>query len=175
MSNTFIADKNKIPIVQFALPMFIENVIRASLIGVDQLMLYAFSEKAVAAVSVVNQMVFFIQLIYIMVALDASINISQNLGAGNDEEAKHVGLASILLTGIFSIVLSLTIVFSASGILSLYPLEKEVHHYAWQFLVIYGGGSIFMALNIVESNILRAYGHTRAPMIINIIAFQENI
>jgi putative MATE family efflux protein len=170
MGNTCYSDKTKIPIVQFALPMFIENVIRASLISVDQFMLYGYSEKAVAAVSVVNQMAFFIQLIYTMVALGASINISQNLGAGNRQEAKLLGIASILLTGIFSILLSLIIVFSASSILGLYPLEKEVNHYAWQFLVIYGGGSIFMALNIVQSNILRAYGHTRDPMIVNVIA-----
>ncbi len=74
-------DKTKIPLTTLVLPMFIENAVRTSLLSVDQFMLYAFSEKAVAALSVVNQMSFFIQTIYMLVSMGASIHISQNLGA----------------------------------------------------------------------------------------------
>jgi putative MATE family efflux protein len=165
-----LADKTKIPISQLVLPMFIENVIRTSLLSVDQLMLYSYSEKAVAALGVVNQMTFFIQIIYMMVAIGTSIIISQNLGAGQKNEARFTGLASIFLISIFSIILSTIIVLSASPILNLYTLEPEVRHYAWQFLVIYGGGSIFMALNLVQANILRAYGYSKDAMIVNVIA-----
>jgi putative MATE family efflux protein len=165
-----LPDKSDIPLVKLAMPMFIENFLRISLLSVDQFMLYAYSEKAVAALAVVNQMAFFIQIIYMMVAIGASIHISQNLGAGNKREAKLFGLASFVLVGALAVAMSIIIVFSASGILGFYPLEKEVRDYAWQFLVIYGGGSIFMALNLVQSNILRAYGHAQDPMIVNVIA-----
>ncbi len=150
--------------------MFIENIIRTSLMSVDQLMLYAYSEKAVAALGTVNQMAFFIQIMYLMIAIGASIHISQNLGAHNYGEARLVGLASFVLVTAFAVVLTAVIVLSASSILGLYPLEPEVRDYAWQFLVIFGGGSIFMALNIVQANILRAYGHSRDAMTANIIA-----
>ncbi len=163
-------DRTRIPLSQLVLPMFIENVIRTSLMSVDRLMLYSYSEKAVAALGVVNQMAFFIQIIYMMVAIGASIHISQNLGANKKYEAGMFSLASFVLIGVFSITLSLLIVIFSSTILNLFPLEKEVRIYAGQFLSIYGGGSFFMALNIVQASILRSYGHSRDPMAVNIFA-----
>lgn len=86
-------DKTKIPLAVLALPMLIENLVRTSLLVVDQLMLNRFSEKAAAAMSSVNQFSFFIQLIYLMVGAGVSILLSQNLGAGKREEAGRTAMA----------------------------------------------------------------------------------
>ncbi|NUM35931.1 MAG: MATE family efflux transporter [Candidatus Brocadiae bacterium] len=168
-------DRTKIPLSKLVLPMFVENIIRTSLMSVDQLMLYAYSEKAVAAISVVSQMAFFIQLIYMMVTMGASIHISQNLGAGNRKEAGLICLGSFVLIGILSTVLSFFVFLFAAPILRLFPLETKVYEYAWQFLTIYGCGSIFMALNIVQAAILRSYGHPKDPMAVNAIALAFTI
>ena len=167
--NSF-TDKSRIPLTKLAIPIFIENTIRISLVAIDQFMLYSFSEKAVAALGVVNQLAFFMQIIYLMIAIGASIHISQNLGAGNTHEARMISLASFVMVGITAAVLSIVIVIAAPFILKFYPIEKEVYDYACQFLIIFGGGSIFMALNLVQSNILRSYGHVRDPMIVNAIS-----
>jgi hypothetical protein len=37
------------------------------------------------------------------------------------------------------------------------------------FIRIYGGGAPFLSLNIVASNILRSFGHSRDPMVVNIL------
>ncbi|MBN1500938.1 MAG: MATE family efflux transporter [Spirochaetes bacterium] len=164
-------DKTKIPLSQLVLPMLVENIIRTSIMSVDQLMLYAYSEKAVAAVGVINQLAFFIQLIYMMVAIGSSIHISQNLGAGRKSEAGLIGAGSFVLMGIFSFFLSVIMVFSAGNILQLFTLEPEVYNYASTFMIIYCGGSVFLGLNIASAAILRAYGFSKDPMIINGIAF----
>ncbi len=168
-------DRTKIPLSRLVLPMFIENIIRTSLMSVDQLMLYAYSEKAVAALGVVSQMSFFIQLVYMMVTMGASIHISQNLGAGNRKEAGLISLGSFVLIGILSIILSISTLFLAAPILRLFPLDTEVYQYAWQFLTIYGCGSVFMALNIVQAAILRSYGYPKDPMAVNAIALAFTI
>ena len=92
-----ITDRTQIPLVQLAWPIFVENLLRTSLMSVDTFMLSRYSQKAVAAMSLVNQFAFFIQLLYMMMAIGASILISQNLGAGNRRQAGLLGVGSLAL------------------------------------------------------------------------------
>ena len=92
-----IQDRTQIPLVKLAWPIFVENLLRTSLMSVDTFMLSRYSQKAVAAMSLVNQFAFFIQLLYMMAAIGASILISQNLGAGRRREAGLVGVGSLSL------------------------------------------------------------------------------
>jgi putative MATE family efflux protein len=160
-------DKTKIPLAVLALPMLIENLVRTSLLVVDQLMLNRFSEKAAAAMSSVNQFSFFIQLIYLMVGAGVSILLSQNLGAGKREEAGRTAMAGMVIMAVFSIIVSSAMVAFAPAALGLYQLEDEVRSMAVRFLTIYGGGSFFMAMNLAQANVLRAYGHAYDPMAVN--------
>jgi putative MATE family efflux protein len=163
-------DKTKISLATLALPMVAENLIRTSLLVVDQLMLNRYSEQAAAAMSAVNQFSFFIQLLYLMVAAGVSILISQCLGAAKREEAGKVALAGFGIVLVFAVVISLTVALAAKPILALYGLEPAVRDMATRFLVIYGAGSLFMAMNLAQSNILRAYGYASDPMLINAAA-----
>jgi putative MATE family efflux protein len=166
----YTVDRTRIPLVTLAWPLFVENLLRTSLMSVDTFMLSRYSQKAVAAMSLVNQFAFLLQLLYMMAAIGASILISQNLGAGRKREAGLVGVGSLALILGLSIVLSVAAAVSAGPVLSLYRLDPEVARYGRQFLVIYGGLSVFMAFNIGQASILRAWGHPRDPMLVNITA-----
>jgi putative MATE family efflux protein len=163
-------DKTKIPLVVLALPMFIENIIRTSLLVVDQLMLNRFSENAAAAMSSVNQLAFFIQMVFLMVAAGISILVSQMLGAGKREDAARAATAGMVIMAAFAVVVSAAVVLLARPVLGIYELEDEVRAMALRFLTIYGAGSFFMAMNLAQANILRAYGHAYDPMTINAAA-----
>lgn len=163
-------DRTRIPLLKLAWPILVENTLRTSLMSVDTFMLSRFSRDAVAAMSLVNQFAFFIQLLYMMVSIGASILITQNLGAGKRREAGLVGIGSLTLVVAFSFVLSGIVAAIAGPVLRLYRLDPAVALYARQFLTIYGGLSFFMAFNIAQASILRAWGHPRDPMIVNIIA-----
>ena len=167
---TVLADRTRIPLLKLAWPILVENALRTSLMSVDTFMLSRFSQDAVAAMSLVNQFAFFIQLLYMMVAIGASILITQNLGAGRRREAGQVGVASLVLIVVFSLVLSGMLALIAGPVLRLYRLDPAVALYARQFLTLYGGLSFFMAFNTAQASILRAWGHPRVPMIVNIIA-----
>ena len=67
MTQTTI-DRTRIPLLRLAWPIFVENLLRTSLMSVDTFMLSRYSQKAVAAMSLVNQFAFFIQLLYMMAA-----------------------------------------------------------------------------------------------------------
>jgi putative MATE family efflux protein len=163
-------DRAEIPLLQLAWPMFVENVLRASLMSVDTAMLSRYSENAVAAMSLVNQFAFFIQLLYMTVSTGASILITQQLGAGRRREAGLIGVGSLTLAVAFSLVVSSAFTFATGPLIGLYGLDPEVARYARQFLVLYGGLSFFMAVNIAQASILRAWGHTRDPMLVNVLS-----
>jgi putative MATE family efflux protein len=162
-------DRAQIPLLHLAWPIFVENILRASLMSVDTAMLGRFSENAVAAMSLVNQFAFFIQLLYMTVSTGASILITQQLGAGRRREAGLIGVGSLTLVVAFSLVVSSAFTLVTGPLIGLYGLDPEVARYARQFLVLYGGLSFFMALNIAQASILRAWGHTRDPMLVNVL------
>jgi putative MATE family efflux protein len=162
-------DRAQIPLLQLAWPIFVENILRASLMSVDTAMLGRYSERAVAAMSLVNQFAYFIQLLYMTVSTGASILITQQLGAGRPREAGLIGVGSLTLAVAFSLVVSSAFILLTGPLIGLYGLDPDVARYARQFLVVYGGLSFFMAANIAQASILRAWGHTCDPMLINVL------
>jgi putative MATE family efflux protein len=165
-----IANRSQIPLVQLVWPIMVENILRISLMSVDTFMLSRYSEKAVAAMSLVNQFSFFILLIYTMVSMGASILIAQNLGAKRSRDAGLAGVGSLVLVTVVGILLSAGVMLGIGPVLSLYELDPLVADYAVQFMMIFGGFSFFQALNIGQSTIIRAWGGSKEPMIVNIVA-----
>jgi putative MATE family efflux protein len=162
-------DRTKLPLMHFAWPILIENIIRVAITSADVFMLSYYSEEAVAATGLIIQLVFFIILVYLMVASGASIIISQNLGARKIKDAGRVAQGSIVLTIIFSIVLSAVLCLIAEHIVGFYQLGPQVHAYAMEYMLIYCAGSLSVALCIIMSTIIRSYGHSRGPMVINVL------
>ena len=155
---------------RLASPILAENLVRTSLLAIDQFMLYAFATDAAAAMSASSQLGFFLQLLYQMPAQGASILVAQRLGAGRRDEAESYALGGIALVGAFSVVVSLVYATLAGRILSLFALSADVHDLAASFLSIYGGLSVFMALNVAQAAVLRAWGHPRDVMAANVAA-----
>jgi len=168
-------DESGISITALGRPIFLENIVRTSLLVVDQFMLNRFSEKAAAAMSSVNQLSFFIQLLYTMVATGVTILVSQCLGAGKKEEAGKAALAGMIAVMAFSAILSVSVAVAAGPIIGLYAMEPEVGSMAARFLTIYGAGSFFMAMNIAQASVLRAYGHASDAMVANVAALGVTI
>lgn len=148
-------------------PLLIENLLRMALSSVDVFMLSMYSDRAVAAVGLANQFSMFLMLIYSMVGTGAGIILAQTLGAKRYHEASDIGTMSLALAALFGTAMSLLMFFSAPVILSFYTLEPQVHEFALQYMRIFGAGSMFLAFNVVQSNILRTCGHSRDTMVVN--------
>ena len=163
------------PLVRLALPIYLENLLRTTLSSVDVFMLSSYSPEAVAAVGLVIQFTFFIQLLYFIAASGAGVLISQYLGASREDKAGEAGLAAAVLSTAFALGMSVVTVAAAGPILSLYALEPTVHRYAFQYLVIYGACSILPAFNIVQATILRSYGYSKDSMYASMTANLVNV
>jgi len=168
-------DRVNLPLMHFAWPIMIENIIRVAITSADVIMLSYYAEEAVAATGVINQLVFLINLLYLMVASGASILISQNLGARNAAAAGRVAQGSVVLLGAFSILLSATLCVGADPVIGFFKLDRNVHAFAMEYFVIYSAGSVYVALCMILSTIIRSYGHSRGPMLVNVVAMAINV
>jgi putative MATE family efflux protein len=171
----FGVERTKLPLIHFAWPILIEQILRVTIISADVFMLSYYSEEAVASVGLIVQLVFFINLLYTMVASGSSILISQNLGAGDTKTAGRIAQGSIVLAIIFSVVLSTVMCLSADRIVGFYQLDSRVHAYASQYMLIFSAGSVTVALSMILATIIRSYGHTRGPMLANLVAAIINV
>jgi len=162
-------DHSRIPLMQLAWPLLVENILRTSLMSVDTLMLSHYSSDAVAAMSLASQFAYFIQLLYMMVSIGSSVLITQNLGAGRPRQAGLYGVGSLTLIVGVSLVVSVLIALGGGLVVDLYRLDPQVARYARQFLTIYGGLSFFMAINVGQASILRSWGFARDPMLVNVL------
>ncbi len=170
-----LTNRADLPLAALAVPMLLESLLRTTLTSADVFMLAFYSQSAVAASGLVNQFTFFLFIMYMMISSGTSVLIAQYLGANRDAEAGEAALGAFVLTSLFAIILSIGMALGARSILGLYRLDSEVERFGVQYLVITGGGSIFVAFNIVQATVLRSYGHAKDAMWSNMTANVLNV
>lgn len=167
--------EKRMNIVALTWPLFIEMLLRTALGTCDIFMLSGYSDKAVSAVGIINQITFFLVLISMMVSSGAGILISQNLGAGKKERAAQVNVASVILGLIVGCGLSLLGFFGAKTVIAWFALEEDVAMYAYQYLIISASFAINLTFGVILSTILRSFGLPNYSMRINLLAGVLNI
>lgn len=156
-------------------PIFVEQLMRMSLMSIDVFMLTQFSQAAVAAVGLTGHFVFFLILSYSIVSSGGAVLIGQNLGANKTQQAQQYSQNSLLLSLVSSILIGLTFFIGSPTFIHAFGLAPDVEKFAIQYAVILGGFSIGMSLSIMFSSILRAYGYTKSPMVIQVLAGLINL
>ncbi|ELP5898833.1 MATE family efflux transporter [Vibrio vulnificus] len=165
----------RMSIVTLAWPILVEILLRTALGTSDVFMLSGYSDKAVSAVGVITQLTFFLIIVSTFVSSGTGILIAQYNGAGRDQDATHVGVASIALSSVIGVILSVLAVLGATHLLPYYGLEAQVEQYAQEYLLISGAMTFNVTIGIVFTTILRSYGYSRSPMTVNLISGVLNI
>ncbi|TXR54814.1 MATE family efflux transporter [Reinekea thalattae] len=151
-------------------PIFIETLLRMSIMTIDVTMVAQYSQEAVAAIGLTGQFVVFMILSFLVVASGSAILIGQHLGAKQPDEAQAYSEAGILLMLIFSVMVGVLFFFASGPIVGLYNMAPVPQAYAQGYLLIVGSLSIGMALSIGFATILRAYGFSKSPMVIQLLS-----
>ncbi|ENI8055986.1 MATE family efflux transporter [Vibrio vulnificus] len=165
----------RMSIVALAWPILVEILLRTALGTSDVFMLSGYSDKAVSAVGVITQLTFFLIIVSTFVSSGTGILIAQYNGAGRDQDATHVGVASIALSSVIGVILSVLAVLGATHLLPYYGLEAQVEQYAQEYLLISGAMTFNVTIGIVFTTILRSHGYSRSPMTVNLISGVLNI
>lgn len=149
-------------------PIFVEILLHMLMGNADTLMLSQYSDKAVAAVGVSNQILSVVIVMFGFVAQGAAILIAQNLGANRSKQAGEISVLSISLNLWFSLLLSVALFFGAKAILRIMDLPNEIMGEATAYMQIVGGLIFVQALIMTTGAILRSYGHTKDTMMVTI-------
>lgn len=170
-------NRGALPMIKLTFPIAMEQLLRILVSSIDTAMLSSYSNDAVAAVGLVSQYVFFLNLIFSVIGTGCSIVLAQYLGAQKSEkELNHIAQASVVMVLLASILMTLLVLFGTGPLLGRYTLEESVRHFAWQYFVIYGGiFCIFNAFSLLQGAILRSYGYTNEAMIVSIVANLINV
>ncbi len=143
----------RMSIVTLAWPILVEILLRTALGTSDVFMLSGYSDKAVSAVGVITQLTFFLIIVSTFVSSGTGILIAQYNGAGRDQDATHVGVASIALSSVIGVILSVLAVLGATHLLPYYGLEAQVEQYAQEYLLISGAMTFNVTIGIVFTTI----------------------
>lgn len=166
MSN--INSTNKLNVAALTWPIFIEMLFRMLLGNIDTIMLSRYSDNAVAAVGVVNQVNSILIMLYWVVSTGTAVLVSQHLGAKREKEASKVAITAASGSLIYGIVIGAILLLFSKPILQLLNVPEELMNHALIYLRITGGLSFGQAMIATLSVTIRSYGHTRVTMFITI-------
>ena len=169
--------RGSLPMLHLVLPLAGEQLLRILVSLADTFMLSTYSDHAVAGVGLVAQYMFFLQILFNVVAVGSSIVLAQYLGAERlREDLNNISKASALMTTAIALLLSAAVFLGSGPLLNRYSLEDDVRTYAKEYFLIFGGaGAVFNAFGLLQSSMMRCYGYVREALIVTFVANIVNV
>ena len=162
----------KVTLFSLALPILAELILRNLMGTVNVFLLSRFSDDAVAAVGVANQIINVAVIAFTMISAGAAVVINQTLGARKQEEAGRTCANALGAMAMLGLIASLTLSAFAQPCVRLLGLEEALVPDAATYLRITGAASLFLSLSAMLSCIFRCHGNARIPMA---VVFINNI
>jgi len=166
MSKTL--DPKKLSLFMVTWPIFIERLLLMLLGNIDVWMLSQYSDDAVAAVGVANQLMGMSTTIFGFVSAGAAIIIAQYIGAKKAEDAKRVSLVALICITIFGLVIGGVFVLFRFPLLRILVSEYYLLSWAGTMVLIVGGFIFTQAILLMCGVILRSHGYTKEMLIVTV-------
>lgn len=170
-----IRSKLKLELRKLVVPLMVETLLVMMLGLTDTIMLGQYSDNAVAAVGMVNQILSLVFLLFTIISIGTSVLCSQYLGAGRRVRMIQVTGVSLLLNFVLSIIMSGVLFVAANPILHFMGMRAELIQYGLIYLQIVGGFVFTQAITNTVSASLRADNKVVAPMIVIAVTNVLNI
>lgn len=156
-------------------PIFLETILLMSTGAIDVFMLSRYSDDAVAASGVVNQLVFLVSIVYMITTLGTAVLCAQYLGAKQQKNVAQVVGLSLFINLLVGIVVSAVLYLFAPQFLSLMGLKEDLMGYGIPYMGWVGGASFLLALAMTLGSILRSFKKAYYPMVVALIINILNI
>lgn len=157
------------------LPIFIEMLLVALMGATDTFMLSQYSDEAVAAVGVANQLITFAFLIFQIINIGTTVLCSQYLGADNRPKMEQVTAMALLLNIVSGAIVSFILSAGAPWLLGWMGLKDDLMVYGLPYMQIAGAFAFFQALHLTVSASLRADHKAKYPMLVVMVVNVVNI
>lgn len=160
---------------KLTMPIFIDIALVMMLGAVDTIMLSRFSDDAVAAVGLDNQLVSLVFLIYQFISMGAAIICAQYFGAGLRTRFIQIVGISLLVNILLGATISAMLWLWAEPLLTGFGLRENLMAEGALYLRITGALSFFQAISLTLSAVLRSTGKTIYPMVATVMVNILNI
>jgi len=163
-------------LIRMSGPLMLSNIIQALYGVVDMAIVGRYiGPSALSAVSIAGQITLFLTAFGTGLSNGGSVVISQNKGSGNSGEQAQIIGTTISLFFVAALLLSVPVLLFCPHLLRLLNTPKEAFEQASVYLMICGGGTVFVFGYNALSSTLRGLGNTRTPLQMVIISAGVNI
>ena len=156
-------------------PIFLETFLILLLGVVDTLMLSHYSDNAVAAVGVVNQLLNMVFLLFNVTAVGTSVMCALYFGAKDSKSFTQVVGVSLLFNAIVGIIISLLLMFGGRQMLVWMDIRPDLMLMAVSYMKIVGGFGFLQAIIFTISAVLRAANKPNYSMQVAVLINLFNI
>ncbi|HFU4462828.1 TPA: MATE family efflux transporter [Streptococcus suis] len=157
-------------ILRIALPAMAENILQMLMGMVDSYLVASLGLVALSGVSLANNILAVYQAIFIALAAAISSRMAQMLGQGKTEKVGYLAGESQKVTLFVSLVLGALAVLAGPSLLTGLGAEAAVAKAGGLYLILVGGGILFLGLMMSLGAMLRALGQPRFPMYISLLS-----
>ncbi|MBQ3572426.1 MAG: polysaccharide biosynthesis C-terminal domain-containing protein [Clostridia bacterium] len=160
----------------FALPLAISYLLQTFYsLGDTLIVSLSRGEDAVTGINVTSSMFFLVNGFAQGLSAGFGIVLSQYVGAKNEQRMRKSVATSIMLTIVFSLFLTAVFVVCAPTILKLMKTNEQYFEYAKTYIQAIFSGIIFTSLYNLSSQIMRAMGDGKTPLVILIFCATLNL
>ncbi|AUA18310.1 MATE family efflux transporter [Streptococcus suis] len=163
-------NKQRKEILRIALPAMAENILQMLMGMVDSYLVASLGLVALSGVSLANNILAVYQAIFIALAAAISSRMAQMLGQGKTEKVGYLASESLKVTLFISLVLGAFAVLAGPSLLTGLGAEAAVAKAGGLYLILVGGGILFLGLMMSLGAMLRALGQPRFPMYISLLS-----
>lgn len=142
---------------------------------IDTFMISALGPSAVAAIGLTTQPKFLALTVFFAITSSVSALVARRQGEGDRQKANQTLVTALLLSLIFVVIVTVSMVFFADPILKFAGSTSETHQMAHEYFVIIILGTIFNAVCWSINSAHRGAGNTQIAFITNLVASIVNI
>ena len=157
------------------IPILIEQLFILLLQNMDIVMLSQYSDGSVAAVGLANQIIIVTTMIYGIINVGTTIQLTQLSSTSNYKSSSKVVSHSIYLNLFFTLTLTLSIVIFGDNLLELIQTPEHLVQEAQTYLIIIALGFVCHSIIGLFSSIFKSYAMVRLIMTVNVIINIMNI
>ncbi len=162
-------------LLSLAIPILVESVLRSFMGTINISLLGNYSDSAVAAVGVSNQIMNVVIVAFNAITAGTAVLINQYIGAKKEKEANQIGMNAMTVSFLLGCAVTLFLTTCATPILRSLSLEEDLLPDASVYLRWMGGSAVMTAVSSLISVLFRCHGNAKIPMFVVMIANVINV
>lgn len=168
--------KSWVRIVEFTIPMLLGNLAQQLYNTADSIIVGRYvGDNALAAVGSAGPILNLLLVLFVGIAVGASIMVAQYFGANDREKLSHTIGICMTLTAIASIVIMIIGPIVTRPLLNLLKTPDSIIDWSADYLIIYFVGIIGFAYYNILAGVLRGLGDSLSPLIFLLVSTVLNV